>query len=159
MKSSSSTTDGGHYRRLLIMTALSFVAMYVLMYAMVNRAGNALPNVNQGYMAGLMTASMVIIEILIMRSMYHDKRWNGLILGAAAAGGILCFAAIREQAAVTDAQFLRSMIPHHAGAILMCEEAPIGDPAIVELCRGIVSDQQAEIDLMRGLLAKRRALD
>ena len=26
---------------------------------------------------------------------------------------------IRQQAAITDRQFLRSMIPHHAGAILM----------------------------------------
>ena len=47
-----------HYRRLLVMTALSFVAMYVLMYAMVDRFDNVYSNFNQVYMAGLMTASM-----------------------------------------------------------------------------------------------------
>jgi uncharacterized protein (DUF305 family) len=28
------------------------------------------------------------------------------------------------QGAVGDDQFLRSMIPHHSGAILMCEQGP-----------------------------------
>ena len=60
--------------------------------------------------------------------------------------------AIRQQALVSDRQFLKSMIPHHAGFILMCQEAPIGDPAIKELCRSIVSSQQAEIDLMKAKL-------
>lgn len=36
-----------HYVRLAMMMAASFVAMYVLMYAMVNVAGNAVPNVNR----------------------------------------------------------------------------------------------------------------
>jgi hypothetical protein len=42
------------YRRLLIMTALSLVSMYVLMYAMVNTFANVCTSVNQVYMAGLM---------------------------------------------------------------------------------------------------------
>ena len=37
----------GHYSRFAWMLALSFVAMYVLMYAMVDRLGNAVPNINQ----------------------------------------------------------------------------------------------------------------
>jgi hypothetical protein len=45
-----------HYVRLAIMTALSFISMYVLMYAMVNRFANVYNNLNQFYMAGLMTA-------------------------------------------------------------------------------------------------------
>jgi hypothetical protein len=58
--SHSATPDKSksHYRLLLIMTALSFIAMYVLMYSMVNAIGNAHPNLNQFYMAGLMAASM-----------------------------------------------------------------------------------------------------
>lgn len=59
-----------HYRRLLAMTVISFVAMYVLMYAMVNTFENVHMNVNQFYMAGLMAASMVIIEVAIMSAMY-----------------------------------------------------------------------------------------
>jgi hypothetical protein len=52
------------YGRLLLMALLSFASMYVLMYAMVDRASNALPNLNQAYMAGLVTAPMVCIEVL-----------------------------------------------------------------------------------------------
>jgi uncharacterized protein (DUF305 family) len=46
------------------------------------------------------------------------------------------------------------MIPHHAGAILMCEEAPIRDPEIKELCGAIVSSQRSEIDQMKAKLAE-----
>jgi uncharacterized protein (DUF305 family) len=41
------------------------------------------------------------------------------------------------------------MIPHHAGAILMCEQASIPDQEIKDLCRNIISGQQAEIDQMK----------
>lgn len=47
-------------------------------------------------------------------------------------------ASIRTQAGVGDQQFLRSMIPHHAGAILMCNEARVANPAIIDLCKNIV---------------------
>ena len=48
----------GHtaYGRLAAMTILSFLAMYALMYAMVDKAANIHPSLNQAYMAGLMTA-------------------------------------------------------------------------------------------------------
>ncbi len=32
------------------------------------------------------------------------------------------------QAGIGDKEFLRSMIPHHSGAILMCEQATLTDP-------------------------------
>ncbi len=38
------------------------------------------------------------------------------------------------------------MIPHHAGAMLMCEEAPLRDPQIKELCAAIVASQRSEIE-------------
>ncbi len=142
-----------HYAYLALMAVLSFVAMYVLMYAMVNRLPNALPNVNQAYMAALMTAPMVLIELLVMHNMYPKP---GLNLAVAAAAVLLGFGAwfgIREQAAIADRQFLRSMIPHHAAAILMCEEAKLRDPEVEALCRTIVANQSGEIDQMRELLA------
>jgi hypothetical protein len=36
-----------HYVHLVIMIALSFISMYVLMYAMVNRFANVYSNLNQ----------------------------------------------------------------------------------------------------------------
>jgi len=47
------------------MTALSFVAMYFLMYVMVNALDNVYMNFNQVYMAGLMAAPMVLIELVV----------------------------------------------------------------------------------------------
>jgi uncharacterized protein (DUF305 family) len=143
-----------HYGRLAIMAALSFSAMYLLMYAMVDGLGNVYNNVNQVYMAGLMTAPMVVIELFVMRGMYHDARTNVAIIAASVVVGAACFLAIRQQTAVSDRQFLRSMIPHHASALLMCEESPITDPEIQTLCKTIISGQQAEIDQMKAMLQR-----
>jgi uncharacterized protein (DUF305 family) len=46
------------------------------------------------------------------------------------------------------------MIPHHAGAILMCEQAAIEDSEIRELCGTIISSQQAEIGQMKAILRR-----
>jgi len=143
-----------HYRHLGIMAALSFAAMYILMYAMVDTVDHVFMNINQFYMAGLMTAPMVLIELIVMRGMYHDKRLNALIAGASVVAGVLMFVFIQQQAAVSDSQFLRSMIPHHSGAILMCQDASLQDAEIRELCRAIVSSQQQEIDRMTAMLRR-----
>ena len=126
----SHSMQGHHYRRLLVMMVLSFIAMYVLMYAMVDRFANVFNSVNQVYMAGLMAASMLIIELLVMGGMYPNKRWNTILILLGAVALIGFWVAIRQQAVVGDRQFLRSMIPHHAGAILMCQEAQITDQEI-----------------------------
>lgn len=141
-----------HYRNLLVMAGLSFISMYILMYAMVNNIGNVFNNFNQFYMAGMMTAPMILIELFLMRAMYQDKRRNMLIIAVSIIAGLAFFFLIRQQIAVSDKQFLRSMIPHHAGAILMCEQASIQDTEIKALCRTIISSQQAEIDQMKAIL-------
>ncbi|MFD2887818.1 DUF305 domain-containing protein [Chitinophaga cymbidii] len=141
-----------NYRKLLFMVILSFISMYVLMYAMVNSFSNVVPNVNQFYMAGLMASPMLIFELLLMRSMYANKKLNGLLLVTGGLATIIFFLLIRYQAGVTDRQFLRSMIPHHAGAILMAKEAVVKDPEIQELCRTIITSQQSEIDQMKAKL-------
>jgi uncharacterized protein (DUF305 family) len=140
------------YRRLLAMAFLSFLSMYVLMYMMVDRIENVFPNVNQFYMAGMMTAPMIIFELALMGGMYPNKRMNGALIAVSLVAGILFIAGVRTQAGVTDTQFMKSMIPHHAGAILMCEEAPLQDPEIRALCESIVADQQEEIDWLRAKL-------
>src|SRR5688572_27932575 len=110
-------TTQNHYRGLTVMTVLSFIAMYVLMYAMVDRLANVIPNFNQFYMAGLMTAAMVIIELLAMSGMYPNKKVNAVLLIVSAVALAVFFTFIRQQTAVSDQQFLKSMIPHHAAAI------------------------------------------
>ena len=140
------------YKKLMIMAVLSFISMYILMYAMVNEFGNIFLNINQFYMAGLMAAPMVIIEIVLMSSMYTNKKLNAVIIAGSSLALIAFFVFIRQQTVVSDRQFLKSMIPHHAGAILMCEEADIEDPEIEELCRTIIASQQQEIQQMKAKL-------
>lgn len=134
------------------MVVLSFISMYILMYAMVNAFGNVYNSFNQFYMAGLMTAPMAVIELLVMEAMYKDKKRNAFIIAGSVIAGLLFFLFIRQQTAITDKQFLRSMIPHHAGAILMCEQASIDDPEVQALCDNIISGQQSEIDQMKAKL-------
>jgi hypothetical protein len=145
---------GSPYRSLSLMAVLSFASMYVLMYAMVNSPANVYANVNQLYMAGLMTAPMVLIELVLMRSMYPSRRLNGAVAAVAVVAVIGCFVLIRRQTGVGNEQFLKSMIPHHASALLMCRQAPVDDPAIEDLCRRILSGQQAEIDEMKAKLGQ-----
>lgn len=143
-----------HYLQLGYMTVVMFVAMYLLMYAMVDRFENVYPNLNQFYMAGVMTAPMVVIELVVMREMYKNRAANIAVVILI----VLAFAAfwvgIRQQVAVTDQQFLKSMIPHHAGAILMCEEAPIEDAEIKSLCQNILRGQQSEIAQMKTIMSR-----
>lgn len=138
-----------HYRKLLVMTVLSFIAMYILMYSMVDRFENVVPNVNQIYMAGLMAMPMVIIELLVMGAMYKNKKRNLVIIGGSFVTLIVFFSLIRTQAAVGDKQFLKSMIPHHAAAVLMVEKAELTDPEIKELANKIITSQKAEIEQMK----------
>src|SRR5512145_200285 len=142
--SDRSKMSENHYRHLAIMAILSFIAMYILMYSMVNTIGNVYNNFNQFYMAGLMAAPMVIIELVVMRAMYPNKRLNMLIIAVSIIVLLGFFLFTRQQTAISDKQFLRSMIPHHSGAILMCEQSSIQDPEIQELCGTIISSQQAE---------------
>jgi dipeptide/tripeptide permease len=152
MKKKQMMDHNNSYQKLMLMAGLSFISMYILMYAMVNAFDNVFNSLNQFYMAGLMTAPMIVIELILMSMMYPNKRRNTVIIVVTLIAGLLFFGFIRQQTAISDQQFLRSMIPHHAGAILMCEQAPITDPEIQDLCVSIIESQQQEIDQMKTIL-------
>ena len=142
------------YQKLLIMVILSFIAMFILMYSMVDKIENVTININQFYMAALMTAPMIIIEMALMGSMYMNKKLNLLIMAISSIVLVACFLFIRNQTGVSDKQFVRSMIPHHAAALLMAKEADIKDPEIKTLISNIISSQQKEIDFMKDKIKK-----
>ena len=137
---------------LFLMAVLSFIAMYILMFAMVDSYGNVYANLNQFYIAGLMTAAMVIIEIAIMRSMY-GKGIKAVAGSLGVIGLIVFFVLIRNQVGITEKEFLKSMISHHGSALLMCDNNQIQDPDIKKLCGEIISSQQGQIDWMRDKLS------
>ena len=137
------------YVNLAIMAILSFISMFVFMYMMVDSFGNVYPNLNQFYMAGLMTAPMIVIEIFVMWSLYNNKKANLIIAGVSIILLVLFSLFIRKQTAISDREFLKSMIPHHGGAVLMCDNPNLQDTEIKELCKGITSSQQSEIEWMK----------
>ncbi len=146
------TEHPNHYKRFVIMLILSFIAMYILMYSMVDSFSNVISNINQFYMAGLMTAPMILIELALMGTMYKNKKANISFMFGGLALLIFCFFAIRKQAGVGDKQFVKSMIPHHAAAILMVKGAELEDPELQKLAEDIISAQQKEIDFMKAKL-------
>lgn len=144
-----------HYLMLGVNLLLSLIIMYVAMFAMIWSWGEFVQNINFFYMALVMWAPMAVVMLLTMRPMYPNKKLNGLLYLGFAAVFVLSMIGVREQALVGDRQFLRSMIPHHSGAVLMCEKAEIADPDIRTLCQGIVSSQTSEIDQMKAILERK----
>jgi uncharacterized protein (DUF305 family) len=144
----------GAYRNLAIEVVIDGIIMFFVMYTMIDTIRHFHSNINTMYMTTMMVAPMVVVMIVAMRSMYPSKRLNIVISGIAVLVFIASFAAVRTQAAVGNVEFLRSMIPHHSGAILMCKQATITDPEIIRLCDAIVRSQRAEIVEMERILTR-----
>ena len=146
-----------HYRMLGLNLAVSLIIMYFVMFTMIWRIGDFFNNLNMLYMAVMMATPMGILMLLMMRMMYANKKLNLLLHVLFAALFVLAFWGMRAQAVVGDRQFVRAMIPHHSGAILMCNRASLRDPEIRDLCfkpNGIVDSQRREIVQMEAFLAR-----
>ena len=145
-----------HYGKLALNLVVSTIIMYLVMFAMINGISNFYNNINMFYMALMMVAPMAILMVLMMGSMYANRKLNIAIYAGFSALFVLAFLGIRYQAPVGDVQFVRSMIPHHSGAILMCREASLTDPELEQLCGQIVSSQAQEIEQMERVLERLR---
>ena len=145
---------GHHYRMLGLNLAVSLAIMYFAMFAMIWSSGEFIQNINFFYMALVMWAPMAAVMLLAMRPMYQDAKLNGLLYAAFGIVFVLSLAGIREQALVGDRQFLRSMVPHHSGAVLMCSRAQIRDAEIKNLCAQIVRSQTDEINQMKAIMKR-----
>jgi uncharacterized protein (DUF305 family) len=143
------------YASLALQTVVSGIVMYLVMFVMIDGPGSFYNNLNMFYMTLMMIAPMVVLMILAMRHMFPSKTVNAALLIGAVVAFVGSFALIRTQATIGDVQFLRSMIPHHSGAILMCREAKLGDPEIIALCERIEQSQAEEIDQMKAILARK----
>ena len=146
-----------HYRMLGLNLIVSLVIMYLLMFSMIWSFRDFFNNNNMLYMAVTMAAPMGILMLLMMPMMYPDKRLNLILYAVFALLLVGAFWGIRAQALVNDEQFVRAMIPHHSGAIQMCNRASIRDPEIRQLCfgpNGIVVSQTREIAQMKAILAR-----
>src|SRR3546814_11945687 len=99
--------------------------MYLVMFVMIDRLSSFYNNLNMFYMTLMMVSPMVVLMVLAMRDMFPSKRLNTLLLLGSAVAFFGRFALIRNQTTNGDTAFIRSMIPYHSGAILMCDKAQL----------------------------------
>jgi uncharacterized protein (DUF305 family) len=144
-----------HYWLLGANLLISTVIMYFVMFTMIWSTADLFHNLNTFYMALMMATPMGVLMLAFMGSMYGNKRLNALLYAGFVLIFALSFYAMRDQSLVGDRQFLRSMIPHHSGAILMCREAVLEDAEIRDLCAGIIESQAREIEQMKAILARK----
>lgn len=144
----------GSYWRFGLELVIDFVIMYLVMYTMIATLGHFYLNLNNVYMTLMMVAPMAVVMLFSMRSMFPSRRANWVIVAVALVAFGVSFWGMRSQAAIGDAEFVRSMVPHHSGAILMCREASLTDPELIGLCDGIIAGQQSEIEQMQAILER-----
>lgn len=152
------TSGGGggvhmSYVRFGAMIATSTVVMFGLMYLHTYTWDHVRWSETRAYMALVMGATMAVIMLGFMLSMYRSTVANIAI----AVGAVLLFAGslwlVRSQVTVQDQSYMRAMIPHHSIAILTSERSELADYRVCELAVEIIEAQRREIAEMDWLIA------
>jgi peptidoglycan/LPS O-acetylase OafA/YrhL len=140
--------------RFAAMIATSTVIMLLLMYLNTYALDHVFYSETRAWMALLRGATMAIVMIGFMWSMYRNRTAN-LAIGA---GAVLVFAgalwAVRSQETVDDVAYMKAMIPHHSIAVLTSSRAHIRDPRVRALADEIIEAQVRETDEMKRLIAE-----
>lgn len=141
------------YVRFGAMIVTATIVMYGLMYLNTYALGHVWFSETRAYMAIVMGATMAVIMLGFMLSMYDRRDVNLAIV----AGSIVVFALalwfVRSQQTVDQVSYMKAMIPHHSIAILTSRRAHIKDPRVRELADGIIIAQEKEIAEMERLIA------
>lgn len=142
------------YVSLLVQTAIGGVIMYLVMFVMIDSLSSFYNNLNMFYMTLMMVTPMVVLMIAAMRHMFTSDRLNFALIALSVVVFVGAWGLIRTQTTIADEAFLRSMIPHHSGAILMCSQAQLSDPEVMQLCDAIIKSQEEEIARMKQILER-----
>lgn len=141
------------YGRFAAMIATSTVVMFGLMYLNTYAWDHVRWSETRAYMAVLMGATMAVIMLGFMLSMYKNMRLN-IAIGV---GAVALFAGslwlVRSQTTVQDTSYMRAMIPHHSIAIMTSERSELSDQRVCELAVEIIEAQRREIGEMDWLIA------
>jgi len=140
------------YLKLGIALALSLIVMYFLTFALIHVGGDFFFNLSNLYMALMMVFAMGVIMVAVMWKMFTNKIVNVVLLVVFTGLFVAAFFMGRADAFIGNQGFLRSMIPHHSRAILVCNGSDITDQRIIKLCGEIDKSQQQEIDEMKQIL-------
>ncbi len=141
------------YKHFAAMIATSTVVMFGLMYLNTYAIDHIFFSQTRMWMAVVMGATMAVIMLGFMWSMYNDGTVNAAIVGAAVIAFALALWLVRGQATVDDVSYMRAMIPHHSIAIMTSERAHIRDPRVRKLADKIIEAQVREIGEMKALIA------
>lgn len=145
------------YRRFAAMIATSTVVMFLLMYLNTYAFEHVFWSETRMWMALLMGATMAIIMLSFMLSMYEKKALNIAIFAGSAIVFALALWLVRSQATIDDREYMSAMIPHHSIAIMTSERAQISDPRVRKLADEIILAQRREIAEMRYLIEAKEA--
>jgi glucose-6-phosphate-specific signal transduction histidine kinase len=146
--------EKGNYKKYLLMLSLSFIIMYSVMYLNADRFDHIYLSLNRFYMTVLMVAPMALIMLLVMSSMYKNKKLNRIIITLSITFFIAAVLLLRYQTFIGDKNFMLSMIPHHSSAILVSQEATLTDPEVKKLAEDIIKSQEEEIAQMKNILER-----
>lgn len=150
--SSADGRGGMGYGRFWAMIATSTVVMFGLMYLNTYALDHVRFSETRAYMALYMGATMAIIMLGFMWSMYRSRAVNVAIVVASALVAVGAVGLVRSQVTVEDRSWMRAMIPHHSIAILTSENAEKVDLRVQELSDGIIETQRREISEMEWLI-------
>lgn len=141
------------YGRFAAMIATSTVVMFGLMYLNTYALDHIFFSQTRAWMALLMGATMAVVMLGFMWSMYEGRgRKIGIVIGGVAVFALSLFL-VRSQTTVDDVSYMKAMIPHHSIAIMTSRRAQITDPRVRQLADEIIDAQVREIDEMKGLIA------
>jgi len=140
------------YAKFGFMILTSTVVMFGFMYLNTYQLDHVFFSETRFYMALVMGATMAVIMLAFMLSMYANRPANISIF----IGSILVFIGalwlVRSQATVGEVSYMKAMIPHHSIAILTSERAHISDPRVRKLADNIIAAQRREIAEMKALV-------
>ncbi|HSM45104.1 MAG TPA: DUF305 domain-containing protein [Acidimicrobiia bacterium] len=135
------------------MILTSMVFMFGVMYLHTYELSHVQWSETRLFMTLLMGATMALVMLGFMLSMYKNTIWNMAIV----AGAVILFGAalwlVRSQSTVDDTSYMSAMIPHHSIAILTSERSQIEDVRVCELAVEIIEAQRREIAEMEWLIS------
>ena len=140
------------YGRFFLMIATSTVVMFGLMYLNTYLISHVFWSETRAWMAVVMGATMAVIMLAFMLSMYKNKALNIAIFAGATAVFGLSLWLVRSQVTVDDSDYMSAMIPHHSIAIMTSERAQISDPRVRKMADEIIEAQRREIAEMKYLI-------
>ena len=143
---------GMGYGRFAAMILVGTAVMYGLMYLNTYSIDHVFFSQTRLWMALVMGATMALIMLGFMWSMYQNKSRNLMIVAGSVVAFALSLWLVRSQRTVDELSYMKAMIPHHSIAILTSERAHIRDARVRLLADRIIEAQVREISDMKQLI-------